>query len=184
MLRRLYRQNQPKVRSTTQRRGNTSKPLASSLRLTISRTQLQVFLTRADEFSGVTTVSPYQFQSWQCLPDLFQDQPGSVPILHVACVDNHSQHQANRVCQDVALPALEVLGCIVAAYPPFSVVFTDWLSRIPALGCSSRPALARTSLRRASFMPPKTPSRGRATEVVVYRLPRREVVRQHPPSTA
>ena len=45
--RRRFRPNQEKVRSTTQRRGRTTKPLMSSLRLTISMRSPGTFLTAA-----------------------------------------------------------------------------------------------------------------------------------------
>ena len=49
-----------------------------------------------------------------------------------------------------ALAAGDLLAAIVAAGPPFSVVFTVWLSITAALGLSFRPAWARTLLRRQS----------------------------------
>ena len=39
---------------------------------------------------------------------------------------------------------------VVASRPPFSVVFTDWLSMMAALGVAYRPAASRTRVRKAS----------------------------------
>jgi hypothetical protein len=50
----------------------------------------------------------------------------------------------------VTLATVDLLAHVVSMGPPFSVVFTDWLSMIPALGSSSRPARFLTSRRRAS----------------------------------
>jgi len=47
-------------------------------------------------------------------------------------------------------PAVDFLAGVITARPPFSVVFTDWLSMIAALGLSSRPAACRTLPRKAS----------------------------------
>jgi len=41
--------------------------------------------------------------------------------------------------------------------PPASVVFTDWLSMMPALGVGSLPAKARISARRAAWTRCQTP---------------------------
>jgi hypothetical protein len=74
-------------------------------------------------------------------------------------MDHHRQHQPDRVYDEMAFPPLDLLACIVAAWPPFSVVFTLWLSMIAALGVGSRPALTRTCSRKASWIVSQVPLR-------------------------
>jgi hypothetical protein len=74
-------------------------------------------------------------------------------------MDHHGQEQAGRVDQDVPLATADLLAAVVATRPPFSVVFTDWLSRIAPLGSGSRPALIRTSSRKAELIAAQVPSR-------------------------
>ena len=58
--------------------------------------------------------------------------------------DNGDQ-QAERVDEDVALATIDLLARVVAVRPPFSVVFSDWLSMMPALGLRFRPTDSRRS---------------------------------------
>jgi hypothetical protein len=58
----------------------------------------------------------------------------------------------------MALTAFDLFVDIKAAKPPFSVVFTDWLSRIPALGWRRFPAATRTSPRSKSCIRCQVPS--------------------------
>ena len=76
----------------------------------------------------------------------------------VAVLDVSGEHQsveevAGRVGRDMALAALDLLAGIIAARPtrfggprgpPASVVLTDWLSMMPAVGSASRPSAIRT----------------------------------------
>ncbi len=63
--------------------------------------------------------------------------------------------------------------------PPTPMVLTDCESAIPALGCGSRPMRTRVLRRSASYSLSQVPSRRQRrkpeAEVVVDRLPRREV---------
>jgi hypothetical protein len=58
----------------------------------------------------------------------------------------------------VTFPAFYLLSGIKTTNPPFSVVFTDWLSTIAMLGSASRPAATRTSRRRRSCRQSSVPS--------------------------
>jgi hypothetical protein len=73
--------------------------------------------------------------------------------------DDDRQQQPEGIHEDVTLPPLDLLARVIAPDPPFSVVFTDWLSRMPALGWRCRPAAARTSPRSMSWMCCQVPSR-------------------------
>ena len=52
--------------------------------------------------------------------------------------------QARGVHRDMALAPLHLLGGVVAARAPFSVVFTDCVSMIAAVGLGSRPSRSRS----------------------------------------
>jgi hypothetical protein len=58
-----------------------------------------------------------------------------------------TQHQAERINKDVAFLSLDFLAAVVTRRvnrgPPFSALFTLWLSMMAALGLSARPACAR-----------------------------------------
>lgn len=75
---------------------------------------------------------------------------GAVAILDVRRVDDDSDQQPEGVDQDVTLAPVDLFARIVPVRPPLSVVLTDWLSRMPALGSRARPSASRTSPRRCS----------------------------------
>ncbi len=73
-----------------------------------------------------------------------QNQKGAVAVLYVGRVD---EDQAEGIDQEMALLALDLLARVIArrvdARPPFSALFTLWLSIAPALGLASRPSSSR-----------------------------------------
>jgi hypothetical protein len=82
-------------------------------------------------------------QSEQC-----REQRGAaVAVLNVGGGDDAVQQQALGVDQEVALLALDQLARVeprrIDARPPFSALFTLWLSMMQAVGLASRPALSR-----------------------------------------
>jgi hypothetical protein len=79
--------------------------------------------------------------------------------LDVGSVDHHRQQQSQGIHHNMALTARHLLASVVAARPPFSVVFTDWLSMIAALGVGSRPSISRTLGCKASWMRSQVPSK-------------------------
>jgi len=97
-----------------------------------------------NQLPGISAVGPAQLQPWEAPCELLQHQLGPIPVLHVGSVHDHCQQQAHGVDHNVSLPAGHFLAGVVAARPPFSVVFTLWLSMIAALGLISRPACSRT----------------------------------------
>ena len=70
-----------------------------------------------------------------------------IPFAHTGFTDNHVQHQSLSIHQQMAFATFYTLVTVKAAMPPFSVVFTDWLSMIPALGVASRPICWRNCSR-------------------------------------
>ncbi len=142
------------VRSTTQRLGMTSKPLAWLEALGLGGT-----LDRLDPPGGighgpaqllaaVGAVGEDRLQEGkQPAGVAIQDQKGAVAVLQAGRVDGDGEDQAEGVDQEMALLARDLLARIIArrvdARPPFSALFTLWLSITPALGEASRPSRSR-----------------------------------------
>ena len=103
-----------------------------------------------DQLPSVATVGPNQLESRETAAQFPQHELGSIAVLDVGGVDDHSQDQTEDVDHDVPLSALDFLARVVSTVPPFSAVFTDWLSMIAAEGIGCRPASTRTCRRRAS----------------------------------
>ena len=71
-----------------------------------------------------------------------ENESGAVAILDIGGMYRGAQQQAERIYENVALLALDLLSRIVAmridARPPFSALLTLWLSIIAAVGLASR----------------------------------------------
>jgi len=76
----------------------------------------------------------------------------------VSCV-SHRHDQAHCVHHQMALASVHFLARIVAAWPPFSVVLTLWLSIIAALGAAWRPLSFRTCSRKTFITRSQVPSK-------------------------
>ena len=78
-----------------------------------------------------------------------EDEPCTVAILDIGRMNGAAQQQTERIYENVPLLALDLFACIVAmridAGPPFSALFTLWLSMMQAVGLASRSALSRHS---------------------------------------
>ena len=76
-----------------------------------------------------------------------QEREAAVAILDVGGGDEATQQQALRIDENVPLLALDQLAGIEAvridARPPFSALFTLWLSMMQAVGLASRSAFSR-----------------------------------------
>ena len=97
-------------------------------------------------------------------------------------MDHHGQPQPHGIHYEVALATLDFLAGVIASGPPFSVVFTVWLSIMAALGVGWRPSAARTTGRRVYPFPGAIPRP--TAEVFVQGLPRGQIVRHQAPGTA
>jgi hypothetical protein len=73
-------------------------------------------------------------------------------------MDHNGQQQSNGVYHNMTLTSIDFLASIIAPGPPFSVVFTDWLSMMAALGVGSRPWASLTLGRSASWILSQVPS--------------------------
>ena len=77
-----------------------------------------------------------------------QQVAGTIGVLDVGGMDDNAEQQAGGVDPDMPFAALDLLRRIPAARPPFSVVFTLWLSMMAAVGLASRPSLSRSIVTR------------------------------------
>lgn len=91
-------------------------------------------------------IGPDGLPSGVAIPVKLDENPfGCITVLYVCGRNRQSVDQPEGVDGDGALSAPHLLAGLVASGPPFSVVFTDWLSSTAALGVASRPATWRTS---------------------------------------
>ena len=74
-------------------------------------------------------------------------------------MDTDGQKQVHSVHYDVPFASGYLLARVVASGPPFSVVFTDWLSMMAALGLVSRPWACRSMACSVSWTRCQVPSR-------------------------
>ena len=104
----------------------------------------QDFCERALEFPTlIAGVGEQRLQEGIHSEQCRQQQDAAVAILDVGRMNDRVQQQTQRVYQNVALLALDLLARIIAmridAGPPFSALFTLWLSMMAAvrLACFS-----------------------------------------------
>ena len=99
------------------------------------------------QLAAVASVSPDESQAWESSYQFIDDQPRTISVLDIGRMHHHRQQQAHGIYDDVSLSTVDLLTSIIATRPPFSVVFTLWLSMIAALGVGS---LLRESSPEAS----------------------------------
>lgn len=116
-------------------------------------------LSPRNELASVSCVSPDQLQAPKAVFRLLEHHPGPIPALDVSGMHHHGHHQPHCVHHKMALAPAHFLGCIVAAWPPFSVALTLWLSIIAALGVAWRPLCFRTCSRKAFITRSQVPSK-------------------------
>ena len=105
-------------------------------------------VTRAQFLSGIATIGEDVAQPGIERADRSKDARGAIAVLNAGFVHDEPDQVAFGVGDDVTLAALDFLSCIIAPWPPLSVVFTDWLSITPAVGLASRPAASRDAITR------------------------------------
>ena len=100
----------------------------------------------------VATVGIKLEQEWEQPEHCRHQQHAAVAILDIGGMDDGEHQQALGIDQHVTLLALDLFPRIVAmpvVAPPFSALFTLWLSMIAAVGLASRSVLFATHPRRA-----------------------------------
>ena len=103
-----------------------------------------------DQLARIAAIGPDQLQPAETALEQGQHEFGPVAILDVGGMHHHGQQQTQRVYDDMTLAPVDLLAGVVSPRPPFSTVFTDWLSMIAAEGVGFRPSWMRTRWRRAS----------------------------------
>ena len=103
------------------------------------------------QLTCVSTVAPEQPEPRGTLEQSLQYQPGPVPVLNISRMHRDSQQHPHGVYNNMSFPSFHLLARVIAARPPFSVVLTDWLSMMAALGAGCLPWDCRTSTRRMSL---------------------------------
>ena len=100
-----------------------------------------------EERSGIGAVGKQRAQERELPEQRGEQQKAAVAVLNVGARHQRVQHQTQRIDQDVPLLALDQLAGIeamrVGAGPPFSALFTLWLSTMQAVGLASRSACSR-----------------------------------------
>ena len=92
------------------------------------------------------------------MPEDVEEVLCPIAVLHVGRRNDDRQHQPEGIYEEVTLTTLDLLARVIAPDPPCSVVFTDWLSMMPALGWRCVPAATSTSPRSRSCMCCQVPS--------------------------
>lgn len=59
------------------------------------------------------------------MPKQRQHQARTIPVLNIGRMDDGNKDQPKNVYEQMAFAAVDLLACIVAVRPPFSVVLTD-----------------------------------------------------------
>ena len=82
-----------------------------------------------------------------------KEQDATVAILDIGGMNDRVEQQTQRIYENMALLALDLFARIIArridAGPPFSALFTLWLSMMAAVGLASRSPCSRHSTYRA-----------------------------------
>ena len=141
LARRRFRPNQENVRSTTQRRGNTTKPVMSAVLDDLDPGGGDLGDGLIDLAGVVAAVRPDQLEPGEAGADLVENEGRAIAILEPGGVDDDTHGQFEGVDQGVDLAALYLLAGVVTHgvvfTAPFSADFSDWLSRTAAVGLAS-----------------------------------------------
>ena len=137
--------SQAKVRSTIQRFGRTTKPLARSDRLTIST--LTFFGILFNALRTLITAVGVEFEKKRIKTEHGRHKEfAAVAVLNVGGRHDGVHQEALRIDENVPFLALDFLAGLRARRvmgPPFSALFTLWLSMMAAVGAAAPPACSR-----------------------------------------
>src|SRR5262249_54791492 len=106
----------------------------------------------------VAAIDPDQRQPRQPPCQRHQERLAARRFGFIGGMDARLHDEPFGIDEELALAARDVLARIVAAWPPFSVVLADWLSRMAALGVGWRPTRSRACSRSAALTCSQTPA--------------------------
>ena len=97
--------------------------------------------------AGVGAVGKQLLEKRELSEQCGQEHQPAIAILNIGWRYQRMQQQTQRIDENVALLAFDQLGCIepmwIDADPPFSALFTLWLSTIQAVGLASLSSCSR-----------------------------------------
>ena len=76
------------------------------------------------QVASVALVRPYQTQSREMTRHRLEHLPRPVAVLHVGRMDEDFEQMPERIDYDVPFASVDFLPAVIAARPPFRVVFT------------------------------------------------------------
>jgi len=101
----------------------------------------------AKQWALIATIGVEPQQEWIKAEQRRHDEFAAIAILNVGGVHDGVDQQALRIDENVAFLALDLFSRIVTRRidrsPPFSALFTLWLSMTAAVGLASRPSASR-----------------------------------------
>ena len=109
------------------------------------------------QLSGIGAIGPDQLEPRKEPQKLAQHQLCPITVLDVRRMHHHGQQQPEGVNHDMAFASFHLLASVIATWPPFSVVFTLWLSIMAAEGVGSLPSNSRTLGRKVSWIRSQVP---------------------------
>src|SRR5580692_6361180 len=102
---------------------------------------------RGEHWLLIATVGEKLRQEREASKQRIQHQAPAIAVLNISGMHDRVQHQAQRIDQDMSLLAFDFLTRIVSRRinrgPPFSALFTLWLSITHAVGLASLSACSR-----------------------------------------
>jgi len=142
---------------TTHRRGQHGE--AFGRRVTLDNLQIQsaVLFRPVHQLAAIKHRRPRVSSSAETAPGSSpaaawpRPDPGGRPPLPAPSAPSRACRPADGAA------AFHLLAAVIASYAPFSTVFTDWLSRIAALGVASRPWLWRSLRAKTRFQRSQVP---------------------------
>ena len=97
----------------------------------------------------IGAVGKQLLKEWKQTFHRSQQRDAAVAVLNASGMNDGMEQQTQRIYQNMALLAFDLFACIIAmridAGPPFSALFTLWLSMMAAVGLASRSAFSRHS---------------------------------------
>jgi hypothetical protein len=97
----------------------------------------------------IGTIGKQLRKEWKPTAQRRQQRDAAIAILNAGGMNDGMQQQTQRIDENMPLLALDQFACIepvrIDADPPFSALFTLWLSMMQAVGLTSRPAFSRHS---------------------------------------